>query len=392
MHQVPYEAVHHDPAFLERPVFDYSEMSRRWFLGTLGVTALRPGRLLQWPTRGGAGARPALAAEVRLHANENGWGSAPAIQERLGVLLGSTNRYGLDGVLPTEADLRRRIGVYTGLSEESVVLAHGSTELLALAAGQWSDRGVLTFVPTYPTILRYANLRRSPLAFLRPEAGVEVDPMRLVAEAGTTKAGMLYLCNPNNPTGQVLSIEVIETVLDRVPADTMVVVDEAYHEYAEGTGKYQSAGSLVRTRTNLVVLRTFSKMHGLAGLRLGYGLAQPAIAEQLSGLQAAPHNPLSIAAGLLALDAEAFIHECRRRVAEGQLRLARQLDSLGIPHAGGPTNFRLFQPGDRESKILQALDRRAVRIAPPLWPGWHRITIGNEAEMQVLSEALASTD
>ncbi|MFO7931133.1 MAG: aminotransferase class I/II-fold pyridoxal phosphate-dependent enzyme [Desulfosalsimonas sp.] len=214
---------------------------------------------------------------------------------------------------------------------------------------------------------------------------------------------IVFLCSPNNPTGAMIARGELEGFLTRVPDDVLVVIDEAYGEYVESE-EYPDTVSLIRDRPNLVRLRTFSKIYGLAALRVGYGIAQPQAIEAFASLRQ-PFNVGTIAqaAATAAVGDDGFVERSLETNRTEKARLERYLDRIGLPHYPTQANFVCVDlsgihagsaagdGGARARAVIEALRERRITIRPLAsfgMPECVRISIGTNEEMDALYEAL----
>ena len=250
-------------------------VSRRGFalsLGAaLGATAVRP------RTSSAAPPGPAAAAVIDLSSNENPYGPSAAALEAMTRSQAVAARYPDTAEEQTTEAIARlhRVG------PDRVVLGCGSSEILRLcdAAFLGPGRTVVAAEPTFEAVLHYAKVTKAePVTVpLTPDFRHDLPAM---ARACDARAGLVYVCNPNNPTGTIVTGEELLAFLAQVPPATTVVVDEAYHHFVEAPA-YRSAAEMIERFPNVVVARTFSKIYGMAGMRLGYAVASKANAEAL---------------------------------------------------------------------------------------------------------------
>ncbi|WP_273843628.1 histidinol-phosphate transaminase [Rubrobacter calidifluminis] len=311
---------------------------------------------------------------VKLTANELSFGPLPEAEAAISEALPRLNRY------PDRhaAALRAAIsGANAGIRPENVVVGNGSSEVLLNLLQLVERPGEVVFpwpsFSLYATIARIVGLeaRRVPL---RPDHAV--DPDALLA-ALTPKTRAVILCNPNNPTGTHLKLEEVRAIADRLPEDVLLILDEAYYEFVDDPS-YPGSHELALSTQSVVCVRTFSKVHGLAALRVGYGLAPREIADYAERVR----FPFSVnlaaqVAAAASMGAPERIAKRASFVIEERTRLQRALDEAGVEYVPSQANFVL-------AKIEPAVFRRAgvlVREGDALgYPGWSRITIGNSAE------------
>ncbi|HET9452014.1 MAG TPA: histidinol-phosphate transaminase [Aggregicoccus sp.] len=358
------------------------ELNRRSVLGAGAGLALFPWRTVL--AAAGPEARAAPSTAVRLSANENPYGPSAAAQRAAREAVARGNRY-----VPREAQeaLVRTIAEREGLSAEHVVLTAGSTELLCTAAAAFGVGGshVLCSDEVFPVLPRYAERLGARVERVPMTEGKAHDLAALEARV-SAQTRLVYVCNPSNPTGTVVPTESLRRFCARVSAHAPVLVDEAYVEYLEEPA---SMVELLRQGHDLVISRTFSKVYGLAGLRIGYGLARPQVAERLRALRMSLPSPVALAAARASLLDPAFVTLSRTRNAQARAWTARALDALGVRYIPSHANFLYFRAPSRE--LPAQLLRRGVAIthtAEPLHSDWARVSIGTLPEMRAFAAAL----
>lgn len=319
---------------------------------------------------------------ARLSANESPYGPFPEVIEAMKAALEGLNRYPDGGC----GDLRDLLAQQLHVPRECLVFGNGSCELLMLLGEAFLSPGHHAVFP-HPSFVMYRSIalaHGAPFSAVPlPELDYDLEAV-LAAVRGDTS--LLIICNPNNPTGSYLGPELLRPFLRRVPADTVVVLDEAYGEFVTSPGREDSSAWLA-DHPNLVILRTFSKIYGLAGLRMGYGIAHPEVVEALDKLRQ-PFNVDSLAqvAAIESLRHPERIEQRRRVVAGERERMAGSLELMGIAFHRSEANFllvdvtRLGIPGP---EVAQALLEKGVMTRSGYameCPGWIRVTIGEVEE------------
>jgi len=202
---------------------------------------------------------------------------------------------------------------------------------------------------------------------------------------------LVYVCNPNNPTGTIVNKDKLRAFCAEASKKALVVVDEAYHEYVEDE-TYTSMVSLVRDGMNVAVTRTFSKVYGLAGLRIGYGMARPDILKNFERVQMnfASVAYSSLRAAIAAYGATAFISSVREKNSVARAYLENELRRLGYPCLPSRANFSLFEVKRNSREMAADLEKHGILVRPFDFAGksWLRVSIGTEAEIQVFISAL----
>jgi histidinol-phosphate aminotransferase len=282
-----------------------------------------------------------------------------------------------------ERALVETIAKLHSVSAGEVILGDGSSEILKLTAAAFAGptRKVVMADPTFEAIAHYATA-----------AGAEVVKVPLTASyahdvanmASVPQAGVIYVCNPNNPTGSITGKQVVRAFLDAVPADTMVLVDEAYFHYAE-SADYESVIPLVQVRPNLIVARTFSKIFGMAGVRCGYGIAQRSAIQRMQQQQAwNSMNVIALAGSRASLQDARHVVEGRRRNSDTKREVVSTLNRLGYEVVASETNFIMIDLKRNVRPVITAMRERNVHVGRlfPAMPQYLRVTIGRPEEMQ----------
>ncbi len=324
---------------------------------------------------------------VKLASNENVLGPSPRALAALRRGIASAHLYPEIGY----PALRRAIAGRFRLAPDQVVLGDGSNELLVLAANAYLRRGDEAVMAT-PSFSVFAHAVRGAGA-----RAVEV-PLRAhrhdlpaMAAAVTRRTRLVIVCNPNNPTGTIVTRAEVAAFLRRLPAHLVVLFDEAYAEFAAGA-EFPDTVALIRRGLRVVAVRTFAKLHGLAGLRIGYGLGPAPVMAPLERLRQ-PFNvgALSAAAALAAWGDRGFVRRTLRLVRTGRTALARGLGALGMRVVPSHTNFVLVDTGRDGRAVAGALERRGIIVRPlghPSLARYVRITIGTPADHRRLLGAL----
>jgi histidinol-phosphate aminotransferase len=368
-------------------------ISRRRFAGILGTglasAALRPALALAAPQPPG----PALAGPdgvVRLSSNENPYGPPPAAFEAMRRAFDRVWRYPDEAVDELAADLAKLHGV----AADRVLLGNGSGEILKLCAAAFTGPGrpLVMADPTFEAIGRYARAAGAEVVKVELAADHRHDLGKMLDAAPA--AGLLYICNPNNPTGTVTPD--LRGFLGRVPAGTAVLVDEAYHHYADGGG-YESVAALpgeLPSLPHLIVARTFSKIYGMAGLRCGYALARPETLERLRFHQAWDTlNIQVLAAARASLGETAYLEKSRRLNRETREWTTAELAARGHAVLPSQTNFLMADLGRDVGPVIEALRERRVEVGRkfPALPNHLRVTVGTRPQMERFVAALEET-
>jgi histidinol-phosphate aminotransferase len=358
--------------------------SRRSFLHLVGLsglaaTAAGPSAVAS-PWRGRS---PATDGPLRLSSNENSYGPGEDVLGAIRQGFPSSNRY----PFATGRELAGRLASTLAVPSSYVVVSGGSSELLnaAISAFTTPGRGLVTAVPTFELPAERAGQLGHPVSEVPLTDTLSLDLDAMAAQSAG--AGLVYVCNPNNPTGTVHGGAAVSTLIDRVAKQSpqaIVLVDEAYHEYVEDPS-YQSAVPLAVENPRIVVSRTFSKIYGMAGLRVGYAIGRPETLARLTPyLSDLTMSCLSGAAAIAALGNPARVVEQRRLNHEARQFTEQVFRDAGYRTTASEANF-LMVDVQRDIRLFQrACQSRGVQIARPFPPltNWARITVGTMAEMQ----------
>jgi histidinol-phosphate aminotransferase len=357
-------------------------LSRRAFGRLLGsgitAAALRPVLAKAPPPA------PAPASTVRLSANENPYGPCPAAIEAMRAASGRAWRYPDEAIGELRADLAR----LHGLPAEWFLVGNGSSEILKLAVSAFTGPGkrLVTADPAFEAAGHYAEAGGVQVTRV-PLDGAYAHPLDRMSPPD---AGLVYVCNPNNPTASLTPKARLRAFIDGAPC--MVLVDEAYHHYAD-SADYESVAPLVKTQPKLVVARTFSKIHGLAGARLGYAIAQPALIEKL-GSQAAwdSVNVFAIAAGRASLSDASWAEQGRRRNAATRSHVVAELARRGFAAIPSQANFVMIETRRPVKPLISGLAERGVQVGRlfPALPTHLRVTLGTPDQMERFLTAFAA--
>jgi histidinol-phosphate aminotransferase len=321
---------------------------------------------------------------VKLASNENPLGMSHKAKVAVAAAIGGIERY------PDQFDLIKAVADRGGVAQNQVVLGNGSNDVLDLIARVFLAPGRSAIFAqhafaVYPlaTLSTGAELIPTPAK----DYGHDLAAMRAAIRPDTR---IIWIANPNNPTGTFLPYPAVRAFLETVPSDVVVVLDEAYNEYIPPAERFDS-GEWIKDFPNLVVTRTFSKIYGLAGLRVGYALASAEIADLMNRVrQPFNVNNLAIAAAVAALDDHPFVAESYGLNRRGLEQMVAGLKGLGLEYIPSHGNFVTFKAGDGAA-VNQKLLRQGVIVRPIGGyglPEWLRVTIGKEAENSRFLEAL----
>jgi Histidinol-phosphate/aromatic aminotransferase and cobyric acid decarboxylase len=319
---------------------------------------------------------------IKLTSNENPYGYSPKAREAMLDALAEGNRYAAPEIV---SRLEREIADREGLKPESVVLGTGSGEILCMTAIAFGQKEIVAPDPTFPGLMRYAENLGARVKNVPLNEKFEHD-LAAMARAVSENTSLVYVCNPNNPTAGVTPNEALHDFCRETAKRVPVFADEAYLEYTDEFPR-NSMVELVRKGENVIVSRTFSKIYGMAGLRVGYGLANPELAQKLKKFRMTWLNNLSINAALAAYNDTDFIVQSRRRNAEVRSAVLSELKRMNLKYAPSEANFIWLNVGAELSNLGEQMRRRNILVGNPQ-NNWARITVGTADEMKAFVAAL----
>jgi histidinol-phosphate aminotransferase len=320
-----------------------------------------------------------LKSVIKLASNENPYPPSPKVLAAINAAAREVNRYPDGGCFLLRRALARKLNV----DDDQLIFGNGSDEVIILAVKAFAAKGdeVIIAKPSFliyeiASTLSGARVHQVPLKDFR----YDLQGMKAKVNARTK---IIFIGNPDNPAGTYITARQAEEFVKSVPKSTLVFFDEAYFEYVEARD-YPDSLSLVKKYPNVMVTRTFSKMYGLAGLRIGYGIARREIIDILNRLRE-PFNVNSIAqaAALAVLGDQVYYRKITRDVNEQRQFLYRSFDRMNISYEISFTNFILVQVGDDSTQVASALLKKGVIIRDmAVWglKGYIRVSIGNAEE------------
>jgi histidinol-phosphate aminotransferase len=321
---------------------------------------------------------------VKLASNENPLGMSPKARQAVEKALAGIERY------PDQFELIATLAERFGLANNQIVLGNGSNDVLDLAARAFLAPGRSAVFSQHAfAVYPLATMSAGGTCVMVPakDYGHDLAAMRQAVRADTR---VIWIANPNNPTGNFLPYDQMRRFLEDVPSEVAVVLDEAYNEYLPPSDRVDTLG-WIREFPNLIVTRTFSKIYGLAGLRIGFAAAAPEIADLLNRVrQPFNVNNLALVAARAALDDHTFIAESFELNRRGMEQILAGLKRFGLPHIPSHGNFITFAVNDG-SAVNQKLLRQGVIVRPIGGyglPNHLRVTIGTERENGRFLDAL----
>ncbi|HEY9447171.1 MAG TPA: histidinol-phosphate transaminase [Burkholderiales bacterium] len=327
------------------------------------------------------------AGIIKLASNENPLGVSPKAQQAMRAALDDLARYPDGNGYALKQALVRRYGV----AADGIVLGNGSNDVLELAARAFLTPGLSAVYSrhafaVYPLVVQAIGAQG--IEVQAKDYGHDLHAMRAAVRPDTR---LVFIANPNNPTGTYLEARDLESFIASVPREVLVVLDEAYNEYLEPGQREHSIAWLAKYR-NLVVTRTFSKAYGLAGLRVGYAFAAPSVADLMNRVrQPFNVNSLSLAAAAAGLEDVEFVQRSYELNRDGMVQVTQGLKDLGLDYIPSRGNFVSFRMKDA-ARVFQRLLQSGVIVRPIAgygMPNFLRVSIGLAAENERFLESLA---
>ena len=322
---------------------------------------------------------------IKLGSNENPYGCSEKVKDILREEI-NTNIYPDNYVYY----LRKKLSEKYKIGEENFIFGNGSVEILQMICRIMldADDEVLTCKPTFQSyksecIIQNAKIVEVPLKKHKFD-------LQGILEKITEKTKIIFICNPNNPTGTIITEEEQKEFLSKVPKNILVLLDEAYYEYVTSE-EYPKSINMLKEYENICILRTFSKAYGLAGLRIGYGIASKKIIEELEKVRV-PFNISEITqkSAYVALEDEEFIKKCNEKNNEVKEYIYENLEKNNIEYIKTQANFIMINVQNDGVKIANKLLEKGIIVRPGFedMGNFIRVTIGTKEEMQIVLEEL----
>ncbi|MDI6869192.1 MAG: histidinol-phosphate transaminase [Coprothermobacterota bacterium] len=325
---------------------------------------------------------------VKLASNENPLGPSPKAIEAVKGALDSVNFYP-DG---QSYELRQALARYLNVDPDWIIVGNGADGVILETCMAYLDESseVVVSEHSFPMYDIFASAMRAKVVKVpTKDYGLDLKAMR---QAITKRTAIVFVCNPNNPTGTLLRRREVEEFMESFPDDVLVVFDEAYYEFACGEDFPDTIKYLRQGRKNVLILRTFSKAYGIAGLRLGYGIGPKEVIETLNRIKEPfAVNLLAQVAGIKALEDQDFVRRTVQLVNEEKQYLYREFSRLGLPYVESYTNFVLLEVGEGAKEVMNRLLHKGVIVRPCggySLPRHLRITVGTREQNERLIKAL----
>jgi histidinol-phosphate aminotransferase len=347
------------------------------------LTPLTPNILVGAPNTS-----PGKTNLIKLDGNENPYGPSPAARRAILESVSEAPRYA-DATIET---LTNQLAAHEGVAPSQIVIGAGSGELLKmaglLAVTTASGAEVVASRPTYEELPVFAQTLGLKVHWVAPDADHRHD-LSAMRGAITQLTRLVYVCNPNNPTGTAVTRDALETFIRSVPVSCTVIVDEAYMDLVDQPG-VATVAALVNDVPNMVVLRTFSKLHGLAGLRIGYAITPAELAQRLAALSLTWPNTTGLSAAIASFNDHAFLKATRAALTGDRAKVHATLDRLGLDRADAQGNFVFFDTGGPLKRFQDRMLAEGIKVGRHFdgYDTWARVTIGLHQEVDRFLHAL----
>jgi histidinol-phosphate aminotransferase len=326
------------------------------------------------------GATP--ADPILLYRNENPYGPSEKVLEVLRLSAASANRYPR-----TEYDtLTDKLAALHKLKREQILLGCGSGEILCMAAHAFLGPGkkLVQAAPTFPALRKLAQNAGVEVADVALNKRYEHD-LAVMLDRARTSTGLVYIVNPNNPTGTITPRKEIEAFISKLPSDITVLIDEAYHHFVAPSTAYESFLDRPHGDPRIIVSRTFSKIYGLAGMRIGYAVTTPEIAKRLAAsFPSWSVSVVSARAASAALDDVDYVRLGIKRNTDDRQEFMNQVNARMLRAIDSQTNFVMVNPMRTPDEVIEHLKKNNVLIGPkyPALDKYIRVSLGTPGEMQ----------
>jgi histidinol-phosphate aminotransferase len=369
-------------------------VSRRSFVSgiaaTLGTLGIGPDIDVfaqnRAPVPGGATRAPRAGmddydAMAHLSSNENCWGPPESVMKAMNNAWKYSNRYGYpDGNLVGE------IAKHHGVKTENILLGAGSGEILDVVGTAYGlgHKKVLGVEPTYGTVYQHAtSIKTTAIKLpLNKDYSQNIPAMIKAANDHQAELGFVYLCNPNNPTGMIVSKDEVKELLDGIPKTMPVLIDEAYHHFVDDP-RYATSVPYVLEGRPVIIARTFSKIAALAGMRLGYAIAPANMIQEMRPYSMGSINALVKWGGVASLKDTASQADVKKKVIDLRKKTTSELEAYGYQSLPSETNFFMVEIGREIQPVIQEFATRKVAVGRPFPPMTKhmRVSIGTADEM-----------
>lgn len=332
------------------------------------------------------------AAPLLLNYNENSLGMSPrAVNAAMQATENSGNRYPDDSV----EQLRETLGNLHDISPEQIIFGNGSTEVIQAVVTMAEGRAatVVEPTPTFGDVRRYSKAEDLNVVKVPVGKGFEtdIDALREKAEE-ISGVVLINICNPNNPTGSIVEHKSLAGWIKEAPQDHIFLIDEAYYEYAQSNPAYSSVLPLIKSgRENVILTRTFSKIYGMAGMRIGYGIAAKETAKEVRKFAAGYNlSAPGTAAALASLADKTFFEKSLGSNQLAKTMLLNVLDELGLEYVQSNTNFVLHRINGSLEDYSARMANNGIKVGRRMTSedGWNRLSVGTPEEMRTFVQTI----
>lgn len=366
--------------------------TRRTFIGTiataLGIAGLRPSLDLFAQERRARQGEPGeehpeenYDEMAKLASNENCWGPSDEVMKAMKDAFKYSNRYQYP-----DGGIVEAIAKHHGLKKENVILGAGSGEILKIIGEAFTadHKRVIGVDPSYDSVYRFiTNIKADAIKVpLLKDYRMDIPGVIRATKMNYRDVGFVYICNPNNPTGNIIPKHEIKLLLDSIPGDVPVLIDEAYHHYV-ATPDYATSVPYIQEGRPVIVTRTFSKIAGLAGMRLGYGLAPRELIDRMRTFGGGSISAVVKYGGVAALKDTAYEKRIKHITIDLRERTIKDLRGWGYEVIPSETNFFMVDVGKDVTAVQEDFKKRKILVGrkfPPM-NNWLRVSVGTEPEM-----------
>ncbi len=331
--------------------------------------------------------RQDLPGPARLIANENPYGPSPKARDAMFQAFDEAHRYAMRAAI----ELKAQIAAGENVDKSQVFLGAGSGEILRMAGLRTALDGkkILAATPTFEMLQPYAEQAGAEIVRVALDANY-VHDLDALADAITDDIGLVYICNPNNPTGTLLPADDLRAFCKQYAPQTLIMIDEAYIELTDDPVG-NSMIDLVQADANVLITRTFSKLHGMAGLRIGWGMAPAPVVQSMSKLAMAMPNTLGLRAAIASYADTAFQAFSKERIITGRQMVMDVCGEVGLAYAPSHTNFVFFDAGMPAGEMSAKMRERNIMFRGVQGFETHcRVSVGTVEHMAMFQEALRS--
>jgi len=323
---------------------------------------------------------------LRLSANENPYGPSASAQQAMIAAMGEGWKYATAEI----PQLAKLIAEREGLAPENVLVTEGSAEVLRIAAMLYGAHGseMIAARPTFEQAPDYAEKLGGTLMWADLDKDMTTDLAAMEARI-TNKTGLIYVCNPNNPTATMVPAKSLRSFIGAVSNRAMVLVDEAYIDLVDDPAGNAMVDQ-VKAGRNIIVSRTFSKIHGMAGLRVGFALARPDIIRRMGEVRMSSPNKMGLVAAVASYQDKEFMATSKRLVRECLTMTCKTFDELGLRYTKSQANFVMFDTGTPVREFIAAMRQKNIAVGRPFAPydTWCRVSMGKLEQMPQFLDAL----